>query len=582
MDLFEIKGVLPDLNFLVERAKMAIADLFRKGHPICIAWSSGKDSSAVLALTLETALEVKAQGIEPRIVVCSSDTGMENPEIAAHVRDEARKVMRYAQANGLNVSVYITKPSLMATWQIKVLSGRGLPDYAGQKSDCSVDWKIKPMQKLRNQLFASFRKEGLPEPVTLVGTRYSESQRRALAMQSRGDNSLEPVRNKDEEWTLTPICRWQTDDVWTYIGEIAAGQRKSYSDFAETLRIYADAGGTSCAVVSDALLEGLNKSNKAGKCGARTGCWCCLQAHDKSLRTMVENEPRYHYARGLVRFNEYLRAIRWDWSRRHYVGRTVKEGYLCIAPDCFHPSEVRRQTRMLLQLDYDEEIRARRAGESPRFKILPLETLIALDALQSLHGIGRPFAIWNDLRLIKSGIRFDIPTNLVEVPETPMPEARFIHVGQAWEGAVWDGLRDAYREALTEDSPCAPKIADDGLWELDTEVSFTVDPEGAMLFEDFEVDYVLAQYDQGVPPGGVTAGFKHYLGLGTIQLSHGQRAWADVALRRTALKDRLGLTLDYQIEDIISQSVRFADMPEEARRAWSKKATTSSAQADLF
>lgn len=581
MDLFDIEGVLPSLTVLVERAKAAIRDVIEKGHPLVLAASFGKDSGVLLALAVEVLMDIKLAGGKAKLVVTSSDTLVESPEIKNHVRQESNKLLRYAKKHGLDVSFYLSRPNLSSTFQIKVLSGRNLPDYAGAKADCSVDWKIKPQQRLRNKLFKAYKKAGLLDPVTLIGTRYSESEKRALAMKQRGDNSLEPVRNMDGDLTLTPICRWTTDEVWTFIGEVAAGERETYTDFNETMRIYADAGGTSCAVVSDAILEGLSKQQKAGKCGARTGCWTCQQAYDKSLKTMVEGDPRYAYARGLVRFNEYLRAIRWDWSRRHYIGRTVKEGYLCIEPDTFHPAEIRRQTRMLLQLDHDEQERAQREGDRIRFSILPLEMMIALDALQSLHGVAKPYSIWDDLRQIRSGVRFDIP-EIEPVKESPMPTARFLHVGRDWEGQVWNGLRDAYREGLLANSACEPIVGEDGLWDIDTEMSFDVDPEGAVMFEEFEMDYVLSMFDEGWPPGGITAGFKHYLGLGVLQMSHGQRKWSDEALRRTTLKDRLGLTLDYSLDEVLSMSVQFADMPPDARSAWKHKATTESAQTALF
>ncbi|WP_341744775.1 hypothetical protein [Azonexus hydrophilus] len=388
------------------------------------------------------------------------------------------------------------------------------------------------------------------------------------------------MQNKEGDWTLSPICRWTTDDVWEFIGEVVSGERETYSDWQELMRIYSDAGGTSCAVVSDAILDGMSKK-KVGKCGARTGCWVCQQAYDKSLRTMVEGDTRYHYAIGLVRFNEYLRSIRNDWSRRHWVGRTVKAGYLCVQPDTFHPAEIRRQARMLMQLDHDERLRASREGEAPRFEILPLEMLIAVDAFWSLNGLAKPFSIWADRKMIEEGSRFDIP-DIQEVQETPIPEARFLHVGDQWESSVWDGLRDVYREGLLEDSGCAPTVGDDGLWEIETQMSFNIDPEAACMFEDYEVPYLLDLYKQGVPPGGVTAGVKHYLGLGTLTVSHSQRGFFDLAMRRTAMKDRMGLTYDYKVEYLLAKSVRFADLSPEGRAAWSKKATTASAQVDLF
>ena len=100
----------------------------------------------VLALVLEVARELRAVGKNPMVVVTTSDTLVESPEIANHIDSESRKIMAYGRRHGLNVSFYKARPGLMASWQIKVLSGRGLPSYAGQQSDCSVDLKITPQR----------------------------------------------------------------------------------------------------------------------------------------------------------------------------------------------------------------------------------------------------------------------------------------------------------------------------------------------------------------------------------------------------------------------------------------------------
>ena len=75
MDLFELQCVLPTLTLLVSKASTAIANIARKGHPIVVAFSSGKDSGVVLALVLSVARELVASGqASPKIVVTSSDT----------------------------------------------------------------------------------------------------------------------------------------------------------------------------------------------------------------------------------------------------------------------------------------------------------------------------------------------------------------------------------------------------------------------------------------------------------------------------------------------------------------------------
>lgn len=115
-----------------------------------------------------------------------------------------------------------------------------------------------------------------------------------------------------------------------------------------------------------------------------------------------------------------------------------------------------------------------------------------------------------------------------------MPEPRFLYVGKEWDLSAWDGLSRCAPRGILGDSHCAPRVADDGLWEVETDQAFMVDPEGAELFLEFEVPYLLQKYDQKVPLGGITQGFKHYLSLGTLSLSHSQRASVDVDLKRTA------------------------------------------------
>lgn len=580
MDLFDIVLAPPSLGEMVCRAKEAIARIFRENRVAAVAWSSGKDSSTVLALVLQVALEAKKAGSNPTILVTSSDTLVESPEISQHIKSEGQKLKAYALEHGLNLEFHVSKPSLMSSWQMRVLTGRGLPPYAGTSSDCSVDLKIRPQRVLRNKLFAKHRQDGRL-PVTVLGTRMSESEKRAARMSLAGEDGMRICVNKDGDHVLSPLCHWDTDMVWEFVGEVVSGERETYSDFTEMMRIYADAGGTSCAVVSDAILEGMN-GRRTGKCGARTGCWVCQQAHDRSLRTMVETDERYFYARGLVRFNEYLRAIRHDWKRRCWIGRTVAEGFLCVQPDTFHPMEVRRQARMLMQLDYDEYQRALRAGEDPRFSILPLEMLITLDAWWSLTGLARPHALWADWHAIEAGTRFDVPSNLIAAPESRQPDARFLSVGKEWDSSVWDGLRDAYAEGLLEMSNCKPEVADDGLWDVETEQCFDVDAEGAQLFAMFELPEVLKRSQEAIPPGGITSAFKRYMMLGTIQLSHGQRRTTDIELRRTAMKDRLGLCCDYDLNKVLGMSCSYSEMPQEARVAWRHKATATTAQAALF
>lgn len=586
LDLFRMEEIGLSLDDMVASAHRAIQSLFDQNRPVCVAYSGGKDSSVVASLALNAAREYVAAGRgQPLIVTCMSDTLVDNPETVSAARQEMARMAAYAKRFDIRLQTAVVTPNLAATWQLKILSGRGIPSYAGTSTDCTTDMKIVPQKAFRRRLFRQLVAEKWAEPVICIGTRFDESQRRALNMKARGERAETPVRNKDQELVLSPICYWPTDMVWEYLGFCSSGLIESYSDFRETLRIYSHSAGTSCAVVAESIHEGRAKK---GGCGARHGCFVCQQSEDKSLSAMVEMEPRYEYARGLTKLNRYLRAIRHDWRRRHWVGRTIHAGYIAIQPDTFHPAEVRRLTRFILQLDHDERVRARRAGEAPKFEILPLQIMVAVDSLQSLNGIAEPFAIWKDYDDISQGrVRYDIP-EIETVPETPLPDAKFLFVGKEWDSSAdsyWTGMRDVYVEGLTGEAGCTPALqaTRDGnmIWAIDTELQFSVHAESVAMMMMFEMDQLLQKHKRPRIAGAIGEAYKWYLQYGALSLSHSQKLDHDETLRRTAYKDRLGLTLDYSIEDLLARAVPFSALPDDARKAWAHKATTSSAQAEL-
>lgn len=589
--LFDLPLSMPSIEDRTALAKSTITKLFYENVPVCVAFSGGKDSTVCADLVLTSAREFKEQTqTSPLVLITTSETLVENPEVTAHFRKELRKMELYGKKHGLKLQTRIAKPSLLSTWQLKILTGRGLPSFAGQNTDCSYDLKIQPQAVLRKAIFKALKEEGRPKPVTCLGTRFDESEKRSLNMLLRGENDIAPVANGDGDLILAPICDWQTDDVFEYLG--TRSSQDAYSDFQDTLRLYSHAEGQSCAVVASAIQDGLSKRKKGG-CGARHGCFVCQQATDKSLENMVGFDERYAYAGPLTKFNRFVRNTRHDWSRRHWVGRTIKSGYVAIEPDTYHPDMVRELFRYMVQLDHDETKRAKTAMEAPKFRIFSAEMILAIDAYWSLNGLAQPFSAWADVLDINSGkVRYDIP-DIELVPATPKPDALFLHVGAEWDDSASSselpGLRDPYLESLLEISACAPELreAPGGrlIWDLDNESSFDIDGEGLAMFLDFELKRVVEGYREQLGwaiPGSITRGYMWYTQYGLFSLSGAQTIKHDEILRRTAYKDRLGLTLGYDIKELLAKSVRYSELPKEARDAWAKKATTSSAQAELL
>jgi DNA sulfur modification protein DndC len=587
IQMFRPEELVYSIEERIDMALATIISLFQQSRPIVVSYSGGKDSSVVASLTLHASLLAKQAGVEPMVVVTTSDTLVESPEVVALFRSELSKMRKFGEKHGINVLTKVVQPSMLSTWQVKVLTGRGLPSFPGGNGDCSVDLKIRPQLKFRKELFKSMENQGLEEPISLLGSRLEESERRALNMKFRGDRADVPVRNKDGDLVLTPLKSWSTDDVWEAIALYGSQHYPSYSDFEDIKRTYAHAAGTSCAVVADAIYEGGEK-RRQGKCGSRLGCHLCQMAEDKSLEAMVAYDERYEYARGLNRLNQFIRNTQHDWTLRNWVGRTIQAGYICVEPDTYSPRMVRTLTQFMLQLDFDEQVRASRDGGRPKFELLPLDIMIAVDAFQSLQGIARPFAVWADYHAIRQGVRFDIP-DVEKVRKTPMPAARFLYVGKDWESTLenspWAGLRDPVLEGLTEDSGCAPNLVElkNGriVWGVEKSDVFSVDAESAMLIEEFEIERLLQKHDDRYVPGGITAAYKWYLMYGCLNLSASQLAKHDEICRRTTFKDQHGLTLDYDLNHLLAQSVGFSQLPDDARAAWAHKATMDSAQTEF-
>lgn len=99
LDLFDATIELrPSLARLEEDALAAIARVLAAGHPVVVAYSAGKDSTACVALTLQAARDLVAKGLaRPQIVVLNSDTRVENPKIRSLVSSEMAKMRAFAK-----------------------------------------------------------------------------------------------------------------------------------------------------------------------------------------------------------------------------------------------------------------------------------------------------------------------------------------------------------------------------------------------------------------------------------------------------------------------------------------------------
>jgi len=551
----------------------AISQILRANRKLIIAYSGGKDSTAMLLMVLNAAAALRKEGITfPEILLTHGNTGIENPNVVALVHLELAKARGFARAHGFGLRAEIAMPMLNDTWAVAILGGRKLPTFASSSTrDCTVMFKIDPMERLRKRILKQEEHEprGGP-PVTLIGTRFEESDSRAARMNERGETAYTPWEQKGA-WFMSPIANWTSDDVWEYIGEYKNGQRVGYTDGHGVWDMYADAGATgTCAIVADMATESLKK---ARACGARFGCsLCAAVGRDKSLENMLLL-PQFQWLENINRIQRFIVDTQWDWSRRTWVGRTITNGYVKIEPDTYSPAMLRELLRYCLTADIIEKREAARLGIAPRFELVSEEQLFAIDAIWSLNGVQeRPFMaikIWDEVYNKRQ--RY-FPPEVEPTPHSPMPQARYIFVGPDWDGAEpqrYTGLRDVMQEGFASmdgvEGCVGTRDLKDGRTIMDIEKaeSLGFDPEAMVLFFEFELEYVLRNfYESKYSP--CTAGFFHYVRLNMIETSAGHaQAHVDRIMRRTNWRIRNGLVGDVPHEVLVSKSVSKAEMKAE-------------------
>lgn len=547
-----------DTDAKVDRALAAIGALISRGIPLAVAYSGGKDSSVMVALVLEAARQARARGeCTAPILITHARTGIDNPAMDLVAQAEIARIRAYARREGLPVRVDIAEPALNDSWAVRILSGRALPTFANSSSrDCAISWKLVPQQRQRKAAFKELREAG--EPVVLVGTRFDESSGRAERMAERRETDTTvwttEVRNGDGklvrlEQRLSPIAHWNQEDIWVFLSELGSGERQSYTDAKDLWDVYRDGGNSSCVVVAD---DAMKASSKA--CGARFGCALCTAVgRDKSLESMLESDEKYRFLRPLNRIQRFLVDTQYDLSRRSWLGRTVSDdGYVAIAPDAYSPAMQRELLLYAMTADRDEAQAARALGLAPRFRLVSLEQLIAIDAIWSIQGYHpRPFEaihLWEQVYVRgKSFVPPEIDSSRFD---KKMPRPRWLFVDR-WDSDADSGFELMYSGArnlladfsgATESHGCAPNVAlADGrvVMAMESSPMLSVDEEGAELFMAFEVmDSRIHERCAGQDP---SEAFSHYQMLGTIATSKRHLGLIDDMLRRAAWKRRHGL-----------------------------------------
>lgn len=540
---------------LAHAAKSMIKQVARCGHPLMVAWSSGRDSTTCLNLTLVAMSEMTAAGEPvPQLVVLHADPLVENPAVHQHAMNEISAIKRYAERHDIPIRVEISTPALISQWAVKVISGRNLPPLPGRPRDCTLDLKVTPMKRLKAKVIKELGEQMATKPVTIIGTRFAESSGRKKRMKERGETA-DGLWSDKEGLKLSPIAEWSDEELWQYLYDCSNGYEECYGDLGNLIQLYLD-GSREIA---------RNCAGQPMPC-ARFGCMLCTVGRDKSLEGMLAKGEKYSYLRPIKQLQQFIRNTRFDYDKRTWIGRSINSGYIAIGPDTYSPGMLADLLRYCLTIDIREIEAAEKAGIEPRFQLISPEALVAIDAIWSLQGIHKPFEALRIYRDICDGSRYDIPS-IPEPKPVPVPEARYLYVGDGWQDIENDfrvmGIRNIMLELASEpNTGCmGTKTLKDGRVVLDVEMAkneFTIDEEAAGFILGFELDYLLDKYpsEYFFPR---TTGYRYYSTMGTLQFAKGQVNSSDLIMRRTAWKESMGL-FDMPREELLARTISKAEM----------------------
>ncbi|MDH6711338.1 DNA sulfur modification protein DndC [Kitasatospora sp. MAA19] len=275
-----------------------IRDLYRGDDvPWVVGYSGGKDSTLTLMLVWLALAGLPPEHRTKTVHVISTDTGVENPVIAAWARRSLDAMRTAAHDQHLPIEAHRLTPKVQDSFWT-CLIGRGYAAPRPMFRWCTERLKIRPSNAFIRSVVAAHG-----EVILVLGTRKSESRTRALTMarheKGRVRDRLSPNASLTNSLVYSPIEDLSTDDVWMLLMQYP---NPWGHDNKLLLGIYQGATADSeCPLVVD---------TSTPSCGdSRMGCWTCTMVEqDKSLTAMIRNDESNAWMRPLLDLRNALDA----------------------------------------------------------------------------------------------------------------------------------------------------------------------------------------------------------------------------------------------------------------------------------
>ncbi len=288
---------------------------------MCLAFSGGKDSTAILYLTCAMLLKLSKDGIplDKKIYVINSNTLAELPPLLKHLHATLAQIKKFAKINNLPIVVKEVSPDNKNALNVQLI-GVGMPPPSSSFRWCTDKLKVNPINM---EISNIFKGDGF---ISIIGTRKDESFSRAIRIQKSTLKGTDLKINKryKNSANLMPIEDWNTKDVWSYLFM----QDNNLVDVMFLWRLYSDASDKKASECSFVAAGGQNIDDGKLGCGvSRFGCWQCymVRNNDKSLDGLMNSGHK-----NMIFYKNY-RDWYWNesqkgWSKtRDVYGHRIQE-----------------------------------------------------------------------------------------------------------------------------------------------------------------------------------------------------------------------------------------------------------------
>ncbi|MBS0202818.1 MAG: phosphoadenosine phosphosulfate reductase family protein [Planctomycetes bacterium] len=270
-----------------------------------IAWSGGKDSSALLTVVMFLIESGRIPSPET-LTVLYADTRMELLPLSF----AAMRMIAQLRSRGVDVRVVL--PEMDERFFVYML-GRGVPPPSNTFRWCTPQIKVEPMQAELSRLVGAIGGKVLMLTGVRVGESASRDSRISMAC---GVNGAECGQGWYQETlpeslcdTLAPLLHWRVCNVWEWLRIFAPSKRY---------------GGWDTGTIADAY-----GGEEAEEKNARTGCvGCALCERDMAL-DLVLTLPEWEYLQPLKGLKPLYRELKLPRNRlRKPGGETRADGTL--------------------------------------------------------------------------------------------------------------------------------------------------------------------------------------------------------------------------------------------------------------